>query len=59
MLTSAYVGYGVASLDQDAAEIHVLVDLLDVNLARRCDEVSDRLHIMAYFLSCGIYTPRS
>ena len=28
MLTSAYIGYGVASLDQDASEIHTLVDLL-------------------------------
>lgn len=28
MLTSAYIGYGVASLDQDAAEMHILVDLL-------------------------------
>ena len=28
MLTSAYMGYGVASLDQDAGEIRMLVDLL-------------------------------
>ena len=28
MLTSAHMGYGVGSLDQDVAEIHMLVDLL-------------------------------
>ena len=43
MLTSAYIGYGVASLDQDAAEIHMLVDLLRREFGaevRHCSEQS-------------------
>lgn len=28
LLTSGYIGYGIGSLDQDAEEIHMLVELL-------------------------------
>ena len=61
MLTSAYMGYGVASLDQDAAEIHMLVDLLRHEFGakvRHCLQQSQRA-ILGLEEAHNVYVPKA